>query len=106
TIFRVGQDRPRKLSSDDRFVGIIRLAQNAKMKYNKILEAMAFAFYFKASGENGYQSDTDLEFEQLLSTGVDFTLEKVCGFIPKKDEALINEFKQYFRNINTKFEKN
>lgn len=106
TIYRVGQDRPRKLSPDDRFVGIIRLAQNVQMKYNKILEAMAFAFYFKASGEDGFQSDADLEFDRLLLSGVDFTLEKVCGFIPEKDEVLITEFKQYFRNIKTKLEKN
>jgi mannitol-1-phosphate 5-dehydrogenase len=105
TIFRVGQDRPRKLGPDDRFVGIIRLAQNVKMKYGKILEAMAFAFYFKASGENGYASDADLEFERFLSSGVDFTLEKVCGFIPGKDEVLITEFKQHLSNILTMHEK-
>ncbi len=99
TIFRVGQDRPRKLGPDDRFVGIIRVAEALKMKSSKILEAMAYAFYFKAFDEYGNESGPDKDFDQYLSTGLDFTLETVCGFDSVKDEALITEFKQYYLEI-------
>ncbi len=105
TIFRVGQDRPRKLGPDDRFVGIIRIAEAALLKSNKILEAMAYAFYFKVFDENGRESYPDINFNQYLSTGLEYTLEKVCGFDLTKDAALINEFKQYYENIKTELER-
>ncbi len=77
TIFRVGCDLPRKLGPDDRFVGVIRLAISLDMKYDKILEAMAYAFYFKASDENGNRTSQDILYDNYLSKGVKYTLQKV-----------------------------
>jgi len=94
TIFRVGQDRLRKLGPDDRFVGIIRLAVNLGMKYDKILKAMAYAFVFRATDEKGNRSVQDLLFDNYWSEGIEFTLQKVCGFDPGKDKMLIYEFKK------------
>jgi len=101
TIFRVGQDRLRKLGPEDRFVGIIRLALNQKMNYNKILEAMAYAFYFTASDENGNSSPEDIVFGKYLSRGLEFTLHKVCGFDPVKDETLLKEIIQYYYSFQS-----
>jgi mannitol-1-phosphate 5-dehydrogenase len=88
TIFRVGQDRPRKLGPDDRFVGIIRLAQQRNMDYDLILKAMTYAFSFHATDENGNRSEPDIRFDQLLEQGVEVVLEKVCGFDPVEDSEL------------------
>jgi mannitol-1-phosphate 5-dehydrogenase len=100
TIFRVGQDRPRKLGQDDRFVGIIRLAESLGMNYDKILEAMSYAFYFQATDENGNKSTQDMLFENYLTKGVEYTLQKISGFDPVKDEILISEFIQYYLLID------
>lgn len=72
TVFRVGQDRPRKLSADDRFVGIIRLAKQQKMSHDRILQAMSYAFAFRASDENGNRLDADKQFDNYLEEAVQF----------------------------------
>jgi mannitol-1-phosphate 5-dehydrogenase len=99
TIFRVGQDRIRKLGPDDRFVGIVRLAQQQGMDYNKVLQAMSYAFTFKATDENGNRPESDILFDQLLEQGVEVVLEKVCGFDTIKDEvikkSLIREYQGF-----------
>lgn len=100
TIFRVGQDRLRKLESDDRFAGIIRLAISLGMNYDKILKAMAYAFYFQATDENGRKSDQDILFDKYRSKGIEFTLQKVCGFDPLKDKKLIAEFETYYNALD------
>src|SRR5665647_429479 len=89
TIFRVGQDVSRKLGPDDRFVGIIRLAISQRMDYGKFLEAMSYAFFFQATDENGFKSKQDEWFDQTLINGLQYILEKVCGFDPVKDQLLI-----------------
>jgi mannitol-1-phosphate 5-dehydrogenase len=53
TVFRVGQDLVRKLSSDDRFMGAIKLAKEVKMPYDLIIKAMSFGFIFRATDESG-----------------------------------------------------
>jgi len=95
TIFRVGQDIPRKLGPDDRFVGIIRLAESQGMDYKKFLEAMSYAFFFQATDENGNRSEQDVLFDQTLIKGLQFTLEYICGFNPIKDKKLIEELTGY-----------
>lgn len=80
TIFRVGQDIPRKLGPEDRFVGIIRLAMSQKMEYDKFLEAMSYAFFFHATDENGSKPEQDKWFDQTLKKGMEYTLKQVCGF--------------------------
>ncbi|HBU46445.1 MAG: hypothetical protein VB075_01795 [Petrimonas sp.] len=93
TLFRVGQDIPRKLGPDDRFMGIIRLGIPLKMPYDKILEAMSYAFFFKATDENGRRHEQDIVFEKLLSQGIDYTLQKVCGIDPVFDQELAEKVK-------------
>lgn len=101
TLFRVGQDIPRKLGPDDRFMGIIRLAIPLEMAYDKILKAMSYAFYFKGVDENGKRTDQDSIFDDYLTKGVELTLNKVCGLDPKKDQKIISQTKEYYFNINT-----
>ncbi len=76
TIFRVGQDLFRKLGPDDRFLGIIRLAEKMQLPYDKILKAMTYAFYFDAKDEDGNRFANDIIFEDCLSKGMEFTLNE------------------------------
>jgi mannitol-1-phosphate 5-dehydrogenase len=99
TLYRVGQDLPRKLGPDDRFVGIIRLARQQGMAYGKILESMSYAFCFKATDENWNHSSGDLLFDDILARGVVVALQSVCGFDPQEDQELIDEFLQYYNRI-------
>lgn len=79
-------------------MGIIRLAIPLKMPYDKILEAMSYAFFFKATDENGNRPEQDIIFEEYLSHGLDYTLQKVCGMDPVYDRELTEEVKKF---INT-----
>lgn len=101
TIFRVGQDVPRKLGADDRFVGIVRLAITQGLECDKFLEAMSYAFFFQATDENGSQSDQDLWFQNSLTKGVQSTIEKVCGFDPLKDKMLINKLLLFYHRLKS-----
>tara|TARA_R110002050_G_scaffold91784_6_gene192524 strand:- start:2809 stop:4023 length:1215 start_codon:yes stop_codon:yes gene_type:complete len=101
TIFRVGRDRMRKLGADDRFVGIIRLATSYGMGYGKILKAMAYAFDFQGTDENGNRAAQDVLFNNYKSKGLDFVLQEVCGFDPKKDQKLVAQLKQYYAELKT-----
>jgi len=100
TIFRVGQDRLRKLGPDDRFVGIIRLAEKQGMPYNEILKAMAYAFFFNAVDENGNSSARDMLFDNFKKEGIRYVLNEVCGFDLVKDIKLIGSFEQYYHELN------
>ncbi len=93
TIFRVGQDLTRKLGPNDRFVGVIRLAVTHGKSYDKILEALTFAFYFKATDENGNRPESDILFGEHLLTSIESALHDVCGFDFAADKKLIEEFK-------------
>lgn len=105
TIFRVGQDIPRKLGHDDRFVGIIRLAISRGMEYDKFLDAMLYAFFFRAADENGLKSEQDILFDQTLSKGLNYALEQVCGFDAEKDKKLIEKLGSDYLNLKAIFQK-
>jgi mannitol-1-phosphate 5-dehydrogenase len=93
TIFRVGQDLPRKLSVDDRFVGIIRLAIENKMSYDKILEAMTFGLFFKATDDNGNMAAPDIKFYEMLSSDFEGTIMRICGINNNLYKEIYNKYK-------------
>ncbi|MDX9880423.1 MAG: hypothetical protein RBS73_00060 [Prolixibacteraceae bacterium] len=100
TVFRVGQDRPRKLGPDDRFVGMVRLAQKQRKPYDKILQAMAYAFFFRATDETGNRPVPDILFDRYLSRGLEFALQEVCKFDRVKDRRLILHLRNYYLMIS------
>ncbi|MDP2337406.1 MAG: mannitol-1-phosphate 5-dehydrogenase, partial [Bacteroidota bacterium] len=102
TIFRVGQDLIRKLGPDDRFMGAIHLARQYQMPYDLILEAMTYAFYLKASDENGNRYAQDIMFDNHLLVGIESVLQDVCGFDSIADKKMIEEFiNQYAAHTKT-----
>ncbi|MDR1153771.1 MAG: hypothetical protein LBL04_03595, partial [Bacteroidales bacterium] len=85
TIFRVGQDRIRKLGPDDRFVGAIRLAQKHRKDCSLIFKALSYAFTFAATDENGNRSHPDILFDEYLQQkGKEYVLREVCGMDSKE----------------------
>jgi mannitol-1-phosphate 5-dehydrogenase len=97
TLFRVGCDLARKLGPDDRLTGAIRLAQEMKVPYNKILQALLCGCSFRATDENGNLFPADIEFDRIYKTGIRNILTKICGFNEKKDAEIIKSLK----NIKT-----
>lgn len=99
TIFRVGQDLPRKLNIDDRFAAVIQIAKQKGLEYDLILEAMTFGFFFIKTNENGQLSEPDKLFQNALKSGLEDTLIKMCGFNPGKDKGLMDELNSEFQKL-------
>lgn len=96
TLFRVGNDLTRKLSADDRFMGAIHLAVNAGMAYDKILEAMAYGFFFMVKDEEGNLFKPDVLFSEMISHDFEMCLIEVLGFHPINDKTVIEELKKMY----------
>ncbi len=97
TIYRVGYDLRRKLSSDDRFMGAIHLALQSGKPYDRILKAMSFGFCFDAPGEDGIVFPSDKTFLEELSK--DFKSALILGlkFDPVSDKRIIDELKSLYK---------
>ena len=102
TIFRVGNDLPRKLGADDRFMGSIHLALQYDMPYDLIIRAMSNGFLFRARDEEGNSSSSDIAFLGSLSMNFDKTLTEVLMFDPIADQTIINKLKEYYLLNNQK----
>jgi mannitol-1-phosphate 5-dehydrogenase len=99
TIFRVGQDLPRKLGSDDRFMGAIHLAIGCNMPYNLITEAMAYGFFFRAGDEEGTLFPADKAFHAAIETDFNQTLTELLHFDTVNDKQVIEKMKVLYLNI-------
>lgn len=78
TVFRVGQDLYRKLGSEDRLAGPLKMALNYGMPYDKILYIIACSLSFKAKDEQGLRSERDKKFSKEAELGISHILETVC----------------------------
>lgn len=103
TVLRVGQDLPRKLGIDDRFAGIIQMAQKKDLKYDRIVNAMAYGFFFRKTDEHGTLNPHDQRFLEILEDkGIEKTLTSLCGFHPEKYKDMMNELKFLYSNLSEK----
>jgi mannitol-1-phosphate 5-dehydrogenase len=96
TVFRVGHDLSRKLSSDDRFMGAIRLADIFNLPYEKILKAMSYGFVFKAKDDDGNFYPSDLEFLNTLAKNFETAFINNLNFDPSADNKIIRELKKMY----------
>ncbi len=96
TVFRVGQDLPRKLGDGDRFMGAIRLAMEKKMPCDLILKAMSYGFFFRAKGEEGKEMLADTNFLARLNANFETTLVKELHLHPEIDKSLMETLKTYY----------
>ncbi len=99
TIFRVGQDLARKLSTDDRFMGAIHLAMQYRMPYERILKAMSYGFCFRAKDEKGKQFPPDSGFLLALEKDFETTVTRELLLDPAGDEFIIEQLKKYYRQL-------
>ena len=91
TIYRVGHDLVRKLSSDDRFMGAIRIAVKRGLAYDRILKAMSHGLYFRAKDEEGNIFRSDLAFLESIAKDFRMTLLRDLHFDDNTDGFLIGE---------------
>ena len=96
TVFRVGQDLPRKLGSDDRFMGSIHMGETSHMPYNLIIRAMSYGFFFRARDEEGNYFPPDENILNTLSKNFESTLISVLLFDPDGDNDIITELKRLY----------
>ena len=87
TLFRVGCDLKRKLSSDDRLACPIRLARELNLPYGLILKVLVCGCHFRATDEAGNRLSADLEFDEIYEKGIREVLTAICGF----DEVIHRE---------------
>ncbi|NEW85086.1 MAG: mannitol-1-phosphate 5-dehydrogenase [Mariniphaga sp.] len=91
TLFRVGCDLQRKLSTEDRLAGAIHLACELKLPYHLILKALVCGCHFRATDETGNRLPSDLEFDSIYAKGIKEVLTSVCGFNEFTDSGFISE---------------
>jgi len=96
TIFRVGQDLTRKLSSDDRFMGAIHLAMQFGKPYDLILLAMSYGLFFNAKDETGNSIPSDIGFLNSVRTDFESTLTGLLGLDPVRDLRVIKTLKELY----------
>ncbi len=99
TVFRVGHDLARKLGSDDRFMGAVKLAVQFGKPFDKILKAMSFGFVFKAMDENGNNFKGDIELLHALHSDFENTLVESLRINPRSDSDIIGKLKNYMNHI-------
>lgn len=102
TIFRVGQDLPRKLGADDRFMGSIHLAEINKMPYDLIIRAMSYGFFFRARDEEGNCFPADIAFLNSLSENFESALVNILLLDPVSDSAIIRDLEAHFITLRNK----
>ena len=100
TLFRAGRDIMRKLGPDDRFMGIIRMAQPHGLAYGKILEAMIYGLLFRGKDESGKPYPGDVSMAGALSEDPGKTIDEVCGLHVPGDEKMIRECKYLYVQLN------
>lgn len=94
TVFRVGCDLNRKLSSDDRIITPLLSAYKNGLAYDKILYVLISALDFKSTDIDGTMFPGDVKFHELLNEkGSLCVFEEVCGFTA-------NEAAQFLDQIN------
>ena len=99
TLFRVGYDLKRKLGSNDRISGAIKLARDMDLPYDKMLNALVCGCHFRATSENGKIFPGDIEFAAIYESGIRNVLTRICGFDEKKDKQLIEEAEKMDKEI-------
>lgn len=79
TLFRVGCDLRRKLSTEDRVVAPIKAALSLNKPCSLILETLKAALNFRAKDENGNFFPSDDSFFKEVEKGTGYLLEHICG---------------------------
>lgn len=104
TIFRVGQDLPRKLGPDDRFMGSVHLALTHNTPCERIIEAMSYGLFFRARDEEGNYYPADRSFHEALKENFESTFIKMLKFDPVTDKNIIQKLKIHYLSLKSREE--
>jgi mannitol-1-phosphate 5-dehydrogenase len=99
TIFRVGQDLPRKLGADDRFMGSIHLALSNNMPCDLIIKAMSYGLFFRATDEEGILFPADISFLDALGRDFESAFIDILNFDQSADLNIIPELKRHYLSL-------
>jgi mannitol-1-phosphate 5-dehydrogenase len=102
TIFRVGCDLHRKLGKNDRFMGVIRLAGEKNLPFEKILEALTMGLLFRGTDEQGRLYQDDELFQKKWSLNKELLLSEVCGLHQNNDNAVIDQIIQFLNSYTSR----
>lgn len=98
TIYRVGSDLIRKLSTDDRFMGALHLADLMGTPGDKILKAMSYGLFFDAKDETGNCFPPDVKFLDSIKKDFELTFTELLDFNPVRDRQVILKLKEAYSN--------
>ncbi len=93
TLYRVGSDVPRKLSSEDRIVPLIRYAHNNNLSYKRILKVLAAGILFSGKDINGNMNEADSQFIKLYNRKAEKILQNHCKFDVSREKDIFVEMK-------------
>lgn len=101
TVYRVGRDLPRKLGSDDRIVGAIRMDLEQGVEPRHTLEAAAAALLFRAPDQHGELFPEDARFARFLQdNGPEAALERFARLdIQGKDKDLTRTILKHYHQL-------
>jgi mannitol-1-phosphate 5-dehydrogenase len=100
TIYRVGRDIQRKLGSEDRLIGALRMDIKHNIDYKNTAKIIASAMLFRAKDENGKLFLRDEKFvNDIYSNGVEYVLTSVCKLDTVRDIEIINKIVTYHNKI-------
>jgi mannitol-1-phosphate 5-dehydrogenase len=102
TIFRVGRDIQRKLSSNDRLIGAMRFDLAHGIDPPVTARGAAAACFFRKRDELGNLYEEDEQFQHLIfPRGIDYILAKVCGLEGKNEseQRIISLIKPHFQKF-------
>jgi len=105
TVFRVGSDLARKLSTEDRLITPILQAMNLNMEYDLILDAWVKGCYFAAEDEDGNVRIEDSNFRKKYNHDAKEILMGHCQLPPETEGFLAVKIDELVRNLNKTGEK-
>lgn len=95
TVFRVGSDLKRKLSSDDRVMGALHLARKHSLPFNRLQETLLYGLLFRAKDESGQYQRDDAAFMEEIDDNLDKVLTSICGL--NHDSDLFRDIAYQYR---------
>lgn len=103
TVYRVGRDLPRKLSRNDRLIGVLLMDTKYGIDAPNTTLGVAAAMLFREKDEIGRLFKEDQRFvEELYPRGIDYVLKEVCGLNPNitQEKRLIDNIRETYESLS------
>jgi len=91
TIYRVGCDLSRKLSSEDRIVPLIRIASRKDLPHQRIIKALLAGILFPATDAQGNMIESDRLFLKQYNHNAEKILQEHCKFDIQLEKSIFRD---------------